>query len=52
LFKKGKSTECELKERFFVYCDNRIISFKVRNIFRRITPIPFRTKLTLRKEAY
>lgn len=30
LFKKGKITEFELKERFFVYADNRIISFKVK----------------------
>ena len=33
LFKKGKVTEFELKERFFIYADNKIISFKVGHRF-------------------
>ena len=29
LFKKGKESEFELKERYFIYQDNNLVSFKV-----------------------
>ena len=29
LFKKGKDSEFELKERYFIYQDNNLVSFKV-----------------------
>jgi hypothetical protein len=31
LFKKGKESEFELKERYFIYQDNNLITFKVYN---------------------
>jgi hypothetical protein len=31
LFKKGKESEFQLKERYFIYHENNLVSFKVRN---------------------
>ena len=48
LFKKGKESELELKERFFIYHDNNLVSFKVKIIFDYTLN---RIRKTLKREA-
>lgn len=40
MFKKGKDSEFELKERYFIYQDNNLVSFKVSTRVRaKILPL-------------
>jgi hypothetical protein len=50
LFKKGKESEFELKERYFIYHDNNLVTFKVLYIFTQSLPSD-RIPKTRRREA-